>query len=201
MKRTFAALLLVAVATLNLSAQALDTQATGWKLDKSHSKIAFTVKHMVISEVQGYFKDFDITINSSKDDFSDGQVEAVIKAASINTESEDRDKDLRSDNFFNVEQFPEIRFKSTKFEKLGDNIYKIYGDFTIRDVTKQVVFDVVHNGTLKASRGLMSAWKATLSINRFDYGLKWNRMIETGGLVVGELVNITVILELRKSVS
>lgn len=201
MKRTFATLLLVAVATLNLIAQAPDAQATGWKLDKAHSKIVFTVKHMVISEVQGYFKDFDITINSSKDDFSDGQVEAVIKAASINTESEGRDKDLRSDNFFNVEQFPEIRFKSTKFEKSGDNIYKIYGDLAIRDTTKQVVFDVVHNGTLKTSRGLMSAWKATLSINRFDYGLKWNRMIETGGLVVGELVNITVTLELRRAIS
>ena len=201
MKRTFAALLLGAIATLNLIAQAPDAQASGWKLDKSHSKIGFTVKHMVISEVQGYFKDFDITINSSKDDFSDAQVGVVIKAASINTESEGRDKDLRSDNFFNVEQFPEIRFKSTKFEKSGDNIYKIYGDLTIRDTTKQVVFDVVHNGTLKTSRGLMSAWKATLSMNRFDYGLKWNRMIETGGLVAGEMVHITITLELRKAVS
>ena len=199
MKRSIGVFLLVAAATWNLFAQTPDAQASGWKLDKSHSKIGFTVKHMVISEVQGYFKDFDITINSSKDDFSDGQAEAVIKVASINTESEGRDKDLRSDNFFNVEQFPEIRFKSTKFEKLGDNIYKIYGDLTIRDTTKQVVFDVVHNGTLKTGRGLMSAWKVTLSINRFDYGLKWNRLMETGGLVVGELVNITMTLELRKA--
>ena len=199
MKRSIGVFLLVAAATWNLFAQIPDAQASGWKLDKSHSKIGFTVKHMVISEVQGYFKDFDITINSSKDDFSDGQAEAVIKVATINTESEVRDKDLRSDNFFNVEQFPEIRFKSTKFEKLGDNIYKIYGDLTIRDTTKQVVFDVVHNGTLKTGRGLMSAWKVTLSINRFDYGLKWNRLMETGGLVVGELVNITMTLELRKA--
>ncbi|HLF20645.1 MAG TPA: YceI family protein [Bacteroidota bacterium] len=199
MKRSIGVFLLVAAATWNLFAQIPDAQASGWKLDKSHSKIGFTVKHMVISEVQGYFKDFDITINSSKDDFSDGQAEAVIKVATINTESEGRDKDLRSDNFFNVEQFPEIRFKSTKFEKLGDNIYKIYGDLTIRDTTKQVVFDVVHNGTLKTGRGLMSAWKVTLSINRFDYGLKWNRLMETGGLVVGELVNITMTLELRKA--
>ena len=201
MKRTFAALLLVVAATLNLIAQAPDAQATGWKLDKAHSTIVFTVKHMVISEVQGNFKDFDITINSSKDDFSDAQVGVVIKAASINTESEGRDKDLRSDNFFSAEKFPVIKFKSTKFEKSGDNIYKIYGGLTIRDTTKQVVFDVVHNGTLKTSRGLMSAWKATLSMNRFDYGLKWNRMIETGGLVAGEMVHITITLELRKAVS
>lgn len=201
MKRTFAALLLVAVVSWSLVAQTPEGQATGWRLDKSHSKIVFTAKHMVISEVQGNFKDFAITINSSKDDFSDAQVEVVIKAASINTESEGRDKDLRSDNFFNAEKFPEIKFKSTKFEKSGDNFYKIYGDLSIRDTTKQVVFDVVHNGTLKTSRGLMSAWKATLSINRFDYGLKWNRLIETGGLVVGELVHITVILELQKAVS
>jgi len=201
MKRTFAALLLVAVVSWNLLAQTPEGQPTGWRLDKSHSKIGFTVKHMVISEVQGYFKDFDITINASKDDFSDGQAEVVIKAASVNTESEGRDKDLRSDNFFSAEKFPEIKFKSTKFEKSGDNIYKIYGDLTIRDTTKQVVFDVVLNGTLKTSRGLMSAWKATLSINRFDYGLKWNRMIETGGLVAGEMVHITIILELRKAAS
>jgi len=201
MKRSIGVFLLVAAATWNLFAQTPDAQASGWKLDKSHSKIGFTVKHMVISEVQGNFKDFDITINSSKDDFSDAQVGVVIKAASINTESEGRDKDLRSDNFFSAEKFPEIKFKSTKFEKSGDNIYKIYGDLTIRDTTKQVVFDVVHNGTLKTSRGLMSAWKATLSMNRFDYGLKWNRMIETGGLVAGEMVHITITLELRKAVS
>ncbi|MBF8247545.1 MAG: YceI family protein [Bacteroidetes bacterium] len=201
MKRTLAALFLVTVVSWNLLAQTPEGQPTGWKLDKSHSTIVFTVKHMVISEVQGNFRDFDITINSSKDDFSDGQVDVVIKAASINTESEGRDKDLRSDNFFNTEKFPEIKFKSSKFEKSGDNFYKIYGDLTIRETTKQVVFDVIHNGTLKSSRGLMSAWKATISINRFDYGLKWNRMIETGGLVVGELVHITITLELRKAVS
>ncbi|MEK6566802.1 MAG: YceI family protein [Bacteroidota bacterium] len=201
MKRTLAALFLVTVVSWNLLAQTPEGQPTGWKLDKSHSTIVFTVKHMVISEVQGNFKDFDITINSSKDDFSDAQVGVVIKAASINTESEGRDKDLRSDNFFSAEKFPEIKFKSTKFEKSGDNIYKIYGDLTIRDTTKQVVFDVVHNGTLKTTRGLMSAWKATLSMNRFDYGLKWNRMIETGGLVAGEMVHITITLELRKAVS
>ncbi len=201
MKRTFATLLLMAVTSWNLLAQTPEGQPTGWKLDKSHSKIGFSAQHMLISEVQGYFKDFEITINSSKDDFSDGQVDVVIKAASINTESEGRDKDLRSDNFFNTEKFPDIKFKSAKFEKLGDNFYKIHGELTIRETTKQVVFDVIHNGTLKTSRGLMSAWKATLAINRFDYGLKWNRMIETGGLVVGELVHITIILELRKAAS
>ncbi len=200
MQKTLTTALLGIVALSNLPGQTPEAQ-TGWKLDKAHSKIVFTVKHMVISEVQGYFKDFDITVNSSKEDFLDTQVDVVIKTASINTESEGRDKDLRSDNFFSAEKFPEIKFKSTKFEKIGDNIYKMYGDLTIRDTMKQVVFDVIHNGNLKTGRGLMSAWKATLAINRFDYGLKWNRMLETGGLVAGEIVNITVILELRKSLS
>jgi polyisoprenoid-binding protein YceI len=196
MKRIFSFLFAVAFATVSLRAQ-----DAGWRLDKAHSKIVFTIKHMVISEVLGYFKDFDIAFNSSKDDFSDGQVEAVIKVASINTDNERRDNDLKSDNFFSAEKYPEIKFKSTKFEKTGDNTYKIHGDLTIRDATKPVVFDAVHNGTLKTSRGLMSAWKATLSINRFDYGIQSNSMLETGGLVVGENVNITVTLELRKPIS
>lgn len=176
----------------------LMAQGTAWKLDKSHSGVSFSVRHMVISDVTGNFKDFDITLTSSKEDFSDMTIEAAIKVASINTENNGRDNHLKSDDFFNTEKFPEIKFKSTKVEKVGDKNFKITGDFTMRDVTKQVSFDAVLNGVINTPRGTLSGWKATAAVNRFDYNLKWNRAIEAGGLVVGEMVNITLNLEFQK---
>lgn len=169
-----------------------------WKLDKAHSSITFTVKHMVISNVTGSFKDFAVTLKSAKDDFSDATVQSTIKVASLSTDNDRRDAHLKSDDFFNAEKYPEINFKSTSFEKLSDTKYKITGDLTIRDVTKNVTFDVVLNGTLKTTHGVLSAWKATTTINRFDYNLKWNKTIETGGLIVGQDVIITLNLELNK---
>jgi polyisoprenoid-binding protein YceI len=169
-----------------------------WKLDKAHSSVIFSVKHMVISEVTGSFKDFSITVNSAKDDFSDAAVASTIKVASISTDNSYRDNHLKSDDFFNAEKFPEIKFISTSFEKTGDNRYKIAGDLTIRDVTKKVVFNAVLNGVMKTDRGLLSAWKATLIINRFDYNLKWNKTVETGGLIVGQDVTITLNVEFVK---
>jgi len=171
---------------------------TAWKLDKAHSAVTFTVKHMVISDVSGSFKDFTLNLVSDKEDFSDAKVESVIKVASISTDNEYRDKHLKSDDFFNAEKFPEIRFISTSFEKMGENRYKITGNLTLRDVTKEVTFDAVLNGTLKTGHGLLSAWKATTVINRFDYNLQWNKTIESGGLIVGQDVAITLNLELNK---
>jgi polyisoprenoid-binding protein YceI len=171
---------------------------TEWKFDKVHSSVTFSIRHMVISNVSGSFKDFSITLTSDKEDFSDATVVGTIQVASISTDNDYRDKHLKSDDFFNAEKFPEIKFKSTKFEKLDDNKYKITGNLTIRDVTKEVTFDAVLNGTLKTEKGLLSAWKATTTINRFDYNLKWNKTIESGGLIVGQDVTITLNLELNK---
>jgi polyisoprenoid-binding protein YceI len=177
---------------------ALVTAQSEWKFDKVHSSVTFSVRHMVISNVSGNFKDFSVVLKSEKEDFSDATVEGTIQAASISTDNDYRDKHLKSDDFFNAEKFPEIKFKSTKFEKLGDNKYKITGDLTMRDVTKKVTFDAVLNGTLKTDKGLLSAWKASTTINRFDYNLKWDKTIETGGLIVGQDVTITLNLELNK---
>lgn len=171
---------------------------TGWTLDKSHSGIKFSVRHMVISDVEGSFKDFDVTFKAEKDDFTDAVIEATIQTASIDTDNERRDAHLKSDDFFNAEKYPTITFKSSKFEKTGATTYKIHGDLTIRDVTKPVTFDAVLGGTQKTQRGTVSGWKATLTINRFDYNLKWDRAIETGGLVVGPDVTITVNAQIRK---
>ena len=182
-----------------LGTGSLMAQNSVWTLDKAHSSIGFSVRHMVISEVTGNFKDFDISFTSSKDDYSDAAVDVSIKVASVNTDNERRDGHLKTDDFFNAEKFPQIKFKSTLFEKVGENKYKIAGDLTIRDVTKKVMFDATYNGTIKAPWGAtVSSWKATLAVNRFDYGLKWNKRIETEGLIAGDTVNITLNLELNK---
>jgi polyisoprenoid-binding protein YceI len=185
---------LFAVFVLAAAAQA----QTDWKLDKVHSSITFTVRHMVISDVTGSFKDYSITLKSAKEDFSDAEVQSTIKVGSLSTDNTMRDNHLKSDDFFNAEKFPEINFKSTSFEKLKGSKYKITGDLTIRDVTKKVTFDATLNGTLKTNRGVLSAWKASTTINRFDYNLKWSKSLETGGLIVGQDVTITLNLELNK---
>jgi polyisoprenoid-binding protein YceI len=182
-----------------ISVTAFVTAQSEWKLDKAHSNISFSIKHMVISTVTGMFKDFDITFKASKQDFSDASVDAVVKVASINTENSQRDTHLKSDDFFNAEKYPEIKFKSKSFEKVGDGKYKITGDLTIRDVTKQVAFDAVFNGSAKTPWGTtMYSWTVTLALNRFDYNLKYNGVIETGGLIVGKDVTVTLNIELNK---
>lgn len=189
--------LLFAIAIL--SAGSLIAQKSGWTLDKAHSSINFSVRHMVISEVTGNFRDFDVSFTSSKDDFSDATVVASIKVISVNTDNERRDGHMKTDDFFNAEKFPQIKFASTSFEKIGENKYNVTGDLTIRDITKRVTFDAVYNGTIKAPWGAtISSWKATLSVNRFDYGLKWNKAIDSGGLIAGEIVKITLNLEFDK---
>jgi polyisoprenoid-binding protein YceI len=119
--------------------------------------------------------------------------------ASINTDNTARDNHLKSDDFFNAEKFPEIKFTSTSFEKVGEGKYKITGDLTIRDVTKKVVFDAVYNGSIKTPWGNTAmSWTAATVINRFDYNLKWNKALESGGLIAGQDVTITINLEMDK---
>ena len=169
-----------------------------WTIDRSHSSISFAVSHMVISEVTGKFREFDITFASGKDDFTDGQIRAVIQAGSINTENERRDNHLKSGDFFRADSFPTITFTSTGFEKTGEKTYNIRGNLTIRGTTNPVVFAAVHNGTVRSQREVRTGWTATLTLNRFEYGLKWDRALETGAWVAGETVKITVNAEFRK---
>lgn len=170
-----------------------------WSLDNSHSEVKFTVQHLVISEVTGNFKKFAGDITASKEDFSDLNVNFTIDATSINTDNERRDQHLRGDDFFSTEKFPEIKFVGKSFKKIEGKKYQLTGDMTIRDVTKTVTLDVVFNGTIKDPWGNTKAgFKIIGSINRFDYGLKWNNATEAGGLVVGQDVAFTVNLELKK---
>jgi polyisoprenoid-binding protein YceI len=185
-----------------LSVLAGCTSAAGqslWKPDRAHSKVDFSVQHMVISEVTGRFTDFDMTLKQGEEDFTGSEVEASIKAASVNTDNESRDKHLRSDDFLNAEKFPELKFKSASFEKAGENTYKVAGDLTIRDVTKPVVLDVTLGGRITDPRGNQRVgFKATTVIDRFEYGVKWSRSLEAGGLIAGKDVTITLHIELVK---
>jgi polyisoprenoid-binding protein YceI len=188
-------LLTATIAATTLFANAQST----WKVDASHSKIGFAVSHMVISETEGHFNVYDGTVVTKNEDFTDAQVNFSVDAASINTESADRDKHLKSADFFDVEKFPKLNFKSTSFKKVSGNKYSLEGELTIKNVTKKVKFDVTYNGQAKSPWGQTAAgFKATSSINRFDYGLTWSKALEAGGLLVGDIVNITLKLELIK---
>ena len=172
----------------------------GWTLDKSHSAIKFTVEHLVIAEVDGKFTSFDGTMEASKPDFTDAKISFTADVASINTDNESRDNHLKADDFFNAEKFPKMTFTSTAFKKVGDKKYQLSGNLTIRDVTKPVVFEVTHGGTVKDPWGNTKAgFKATAKINRFDYNLKWNTITEMGGAVVGSDVTIIVNVEFAKN--
>ncbi|MCR4417220.1 MAG: YceI family protein [Ignavibacteria bacterium] len=170
-----------------------------WVVDKAHSKIGFSVTHLLISEVEGHFKDFDLKVVSTKDDFVDAKIEFTAKTASIFTDNEKRDEHLKSDDFFNSEKYPEMKFVSKSFKKVGKNKYKLTGDLTIRDVTKPITLDVVYNGTVKDPWGnTKSGFNVTGQLNRFDYGLKWNALTELGGAVVDKIVKLRIHVELNK---
>jgi len=192
MKTTILSLLALA---FTLSGNAQDK----WSVDKSHSGVKFAVTHLVISEVEGQFKLFDGSVISPAADFVGATINFTVDVNSINTDNEGRDKHLKGDDFFNAEKFPTMTFKSVSFKKVSGNKYALLGDLTIRDVTKRVTFDVIYGGTVKDPYGNIKAgFKATTVIDRFDYGLKWNALIETGGAAVGKDVTITVNVELAK---
>ncbi|MCX7986517.1 MAG: YceI family protein [Bacteroidales bacterium] len=167
-----------------------------WQVDKAHSTVKFSVEHLVISEVEGSFRNFDGTIVSKNDDFTGADIEFTVDVNSINTDNDMRDNHLKGDDFFNVAKYPKMTFKSKSFKKISGNKYELVGDLTIRNVTKTVKFDVVYGGTVKDPFGNTKAgFRASTVINRFDYGLKWNALTEAGGAVVGSDVNVSLKLE------
>jgi len=173
---------------------------TKWTVDPVHSNVKFTVTHLVISEVEGNFKKFDGSLTSAKPDFSDAAINFTIDVNSVNTDNDMRDNHLKSDDFFNAPQYPNMIFKSTSFKKVSDNKYELYGNLTIRDVTKPVKFDVVYGGTGKDGYGNTKAgFKATTTINRFDYNLKWNGLTSAGDATVGKDVTIDLRLEFAQA--
>jgi polyisoprenoid-binding protein YceI len=172
---------------------------TTWTFDKAHTTIGFEVTHLVIASVDGKFKSFDGSVTTKGNSFDGAQVDFTADVASISTENEKRDQHLKSDDFFNAEKYPKLTFKGTSMKKTGKNKYKLTGDLTIRDKTKRVKLDVVHNGTITDPWGNTKAgFKITGAVNRFDYDLKWNTMTEAGGAVAGKEVRFNINVELQK---
>lgn len=175
-------------------------QAQGaWSLDKSHSSVNFSVTHMVVSEVDGSFKDFSAEVKAGQADFSDLSTTFTIQTASVTTADEKRDGHLKSADFFDAEKFPTIVFISSSIKKISDNKYELNGDLTMKGVTKKVKWDLKYNGSVKDQRGNIHAgFKASTTINRMDFGVSWNKTLDAGGVVVSEEVPISVNVELVK---
>lgn len=170
--------------------------ATTWNLDKSHSGITFSVRHMMITNVRGSFNDFEAAVSADQDNLSALDATITIDAASINTKDEGRDGHLKSPDFFNVEQFPHIVFKKTALESAGGNDYKLTGDVSIAGVTKSITLNTEISGPAKDPWGNTKfGVVADGVINRSEFGLTWNAALETGGLLVGDAIKIHIELE------
>ena len=170
-----------------------------WKIDASHTRAGFSVRHMMIANVHGQFETVTGTVDFNEADPARSSVDVQIDVASLNTRDEKRDAHLRSADFFDVEQYPTLTFKSRRVEKLGDNHGRIIGDLTIKGLTKAVALDVEYLGQAKAPWGSTSAgFTARAKVNRKDWGLNWNVALETGGVLVGDTVNIDIEAEIVK---
>ena len=175
-----------------MSTQAAVAQQT-WTIDPGHSEASFAVKHLMISTVKGNFRNVSGTIVLDESDPAAARVEAVIDAASIDTRQEQRDTHLRSADFFDVEKYPSLTFRSTKVESLGKGQFRVLGDLTIRDVTKPVVLEVEETGRGKDPwGGDRVGYSATTKFDRTDFGLTWNQALEAGGIMVGNEVKVTL---------
>jgi polyisoprenoid-binding protein YceI len=169
-----------------------------WSIDPIHSEVLFRIKYLVISSVTGQFTRFKGGMLSKTEDFDGATADFQIEAASVSTKVEDRDKHLRSAEFFDVERFPSIEFKNGKLKRLGDD-YKLKGDLTIKDITKNVLLDVDFGGSIVDGQGQKKAgFEISGKINRKEFGLTWSAKTEAGGVVVGDEVKLILNIQLIK---
>jgi polyisoprenoid-binding protein YceI len=193
-KTVFAAML---AALLTMSASAATST---WQIDPLHTAAAFTVKHMAISTVRGQFKSVTGTVILDESDITKSTVNVTIDTTTVDTGEPKRDADLKSDNFFDVAKFPTMTFKSKKVEQVSPGKLKVTGDLTLRGTTREVVLDVEGpTAAIKDPWGMQrSAASVSTKINRQDFGVKWNKTLDNGGLVVSDDVNITIDVEMTK---
>ena len=170
-----------------------------WNIDKSHSQVEFAVRHMMISNVRGRFEDFSGTVDFDPNDLTNLKIEVTINTASINTRDQQRDGHLRSPDFFSSDEFPEMTFRSNRVEKVSDDRLRIHGDLTIRGTARPVTLDAEYSGVVTSPWGTTSAgFSAHAKVNRKEWGLEWNQVLEAGGMLVGEDVKINIEIELIK---
>jgi polyisoprenoid-binding protein YceI len=171
-----------------------------WKIDPAHSEINFKVKHLVVSTVTGHFKNFDASVESSKEDFSDAQIKFEADVNSISTKNEQRDTHLKSADFFDAENHPKMTFVSKSVKKISDYELILIGDLTIRGVKKEISVDVIFNGVVSGFGGTeVAGFEVRGKLNRFDFGLQWNALTEAGGVVVSNEVKIEILAEFNKA--
>ncbi len=190
---------LLAAAALSLLAAGLPALAAEtYSVDKTHSEVSFKVKHL-LGKVPGRFDDFSGTIQFDAAKPANSSVEFAIKATSIDTANGDRDNHLRSADFFDVEKFPEITFKSTAVKEVAKNRYQVTGAFTLHGVTKTITLPVEYLGEAKMGDNVKAGFSAETVINRKDYGIVWNKTLDSGGTLLGEDVEISINLEVGKA--
>ncbi len=172
-----------------------------WNIDSAHSSVTFSVRHMMIANVRGQFDQVTGSVEFNPQRPAESSVDVRIAAASINTREPQRDAHLKSPDFLDVENFPEIIFKSRKVEVIDETKGRVTGDLTIRGVSRPVTLDVVYAGMSRSPWGAnVAGFTATTNINRKDWGLTWNVALETGGFLVGDNINITIEIELIQQV-
>ena len=170
-----------------------------WEVDSAHSSIDFSVRHMMISRVRGTFHDFEATVEADPNDLTTADIQVSVDVASIDTRNEDRDNHLKSADFFEVEKYPKMTFQSTNIVKKGGSEYDLTGDLTLHGVTKPVTFSATFEGVAKDPWGNeVAGLSAKGKIKRSDFGLTWNNTLETGGVLVGDEVDISLEIEAKK---
>jgi len=175
-------------------------EKTKWAIDPSHSKVGFKVKHLMISNVQGSFKKFDGQAVTEGNDFSNAAISLSINASSIDTEAADRDNHLRSADFFDSEKYPLITLDGSDLKSLGNDMFELTGNLTIKGITKKVVMSVEYGGLMKDPWGNVKAgFSVSGKLNRKDWGLNWNAALEAGGFLVGDEINIIGDIQLIKT--
>lgn len=168
-----------------------------WGIDAAHTSVEFAVKHLMLATVKGRFGQVAGSVELTGEDLASARIEVVIDVASIDTRAEQRDAHLRSPDFFDVANYPEMRFVSRRVEPRGEDGYRVTGDLTIRDVTRQLVLDATFEGRGRDPwGGTRMAFNATGKLDRRDYGLTWNQALEAGGVVVGENIKLSIDVEL-----
>jgi len=189
----------VSVFLLLIAFAAASVPADTWTFDKAHSSIGFSVRHLVVSKTKGYFTDYNGHVKFDGKNPAEGSVEVIIQMASIDTDNADRDKHLKSADFFDVEKYPVMKFQSKKVIPGEDDTFKLIGDLTIKDVTREVTLDGEFNGMINDARGNTRAgFSAETTINRQDFNVAWDNKLQDGSLVVSNDVNIVLELELIK---
>lgn len=174
-------------------------ESVEWALDSSHSRLGFSVSHLVVSSVSGRFKQFSGKVELDEANLTKSQVDITIKADSIDTDDPKRDEHLRSPDFFDTKKFPTLNFRSSKITKVGGKKYKVAGDLTIHGVTKPVTLDAELSEPIKNPWGkVVRSVKMSGKIKRGDFGLTWNKSLDAGGVVVGDEVTLDIQAELNK---